>query len=184
MKPKAPRSVNVAELHEALKNRAVSQLVDVRMGFEFAGGHVPAAVNIPLAQLDSRISELDKEQDLWIICASGNRSSQAATALHAKGFSVVDVAGGTGAWRRAGHAVEPKGSLRTLLLPAAVVLLLGLAPAIPMFSEEPHLFGKLRWVAGGAVGMTGMDWFDLVMHGAPWLWLLWSAGRLARDRMR
>ena len=47
-------------------------------------------------------------------------------------------------------------------------LTLGLAP----FSPEPHLFGKIRWVAGGAIGMQGMDWFDLFFHGLPWLLLV------------
>jgi len=47
-------------------------------------------------------------------------------------------------------------------------LTLGLAPFLP----EPHIWGKLRWVAGGARGMGGMDWFDLLLHGFPWLLLL------------
>lgn len=47
-------------------------------------------------------------------------------------------------------------------------LLLGLAPFYP----EPHLFGKLRWLAGGGKGMAMMDWFDLVWHGWPWVLLL------------
>lgn len=55
-------------------------------------------------------------------------------------------------------------------------LLLGLAPFVP----EPHLFGKLRWVAGGAVGMQAMDWLDLLWHGAPFLLLV----RLGIVRLR
>lgn len=47
-------------------------------------------------------------------------------------------------------------------------LLLGLAPFVP----EPHLLGKLRWLAGGAVGMQALDWFDLIWHGLPWVLLL------------
>lgn len=47
-------------------------------------------------------------------------------------------------------------------------LTLGLAPYFP----EPHFWGKLRWVAGGARGMAPIDWFDLVFHGLPWLLLL------------
>ena len=47
-------------------------------------------------------------------------------------------------------------------------LTLGLAPFFP----EPHLWGKIRWVAGGAIGMQPMDWWDLVMHGAPFLLLM------------
>lgn len=46
-------------------------------------------------------------------------------------------------------------------------LTLGLAPFVP----EPHLFGKVRWVLGGANGMQPMDWFDLVWHGLPWVLL-------------
>jgi len=47
-------------------------------------------------------------------------------------------------------------------------LLLGLAPFFP----EPHLWGKIRWVAGGAIGMSTMDWLDLLWHGAPWILLI------------
>jgi hypothetical protein len=47
-------------------------------------------------------------------------------------------------------------------------LTLGLAP----FSPEPHLVEKVRWVSEGAQGMRPIDWFDLVLHSAPWLALL------------
>jgi hypothetical protein len=52
--------------------------------------------------------------------------------------------------------------------PLLASLTLGLAPFVP----EPHILGKIRWVAGGAVGMQGLDWFDLVFHGFPWVWLI------------
>ena len=45
---------------------------------------------------------------------------------------------------------------------------LGLAPYFP----EPHIWGKIRWIAGGANGMQPMDWFDFVFHGAPWFLLI------------
>jgi len=44
-------------------------------------------------------------------------------------------------------------------------LTLGLAPFFP----EPHIWGKLKWIAGGAVGMQPMDWFDTIFHGLPWV---------------
>lgn len=58
------------------------------------------------------------------------------------------------------------------LLPLWLIgaLTLGLAP----FHPEPHLIGKLRWVAGGAKGMQLLDWFDLLLHGLPWLLLFLS----------
>ena len=45
---------------------------------------------------------------------------------------------------------------------------LGLAPFFP----EPHIWGKLKWVAGGAEGMQMMDYLDLVFHGTPWILLI------------
>jgi hypothetical protein len=53
-------------------------------------------------------------------------------------------------------------------------LSLGLAPFFP----EPHIWGKLKWLAGGAVGMQPLDWFDTLLHGFPWLLLLFNAGIL------
>lgn len=47
-------------------------------------------------------------------------------------------------------------------------LTLGLAPFLP----EPHLLGKIKWIAGGAVGMTLKDWFDVLLHGFPFLLLI------------
>lgn len=49
-------------------------------------------------------------------------------------------------------------------------LTLGLAPFTP-----PHIIGKVQWVMGGAVGMKPMDWFDLFLHGLPWVYLIISA---------
>lgn len=68
--------------------------------------------------------------------------------------------------------------------PLLASLTLGLAP----FTPEPHILGKLRWLAGGAEGMAVMDWLDLAFHGAPWVWLLvvlghglWQRRRPAQD---
>lgn len=47
-------------------------------------------------------------------------------------------------------------------------LTLGLAPFLP----EPHIWGKIKWIAGGAVGMKAEDWFDVLFHGLPFILLL------------
>lgn len=49
-------------------------------------------------------------------------------------------------------------------------LTLGLAP----FAPEPHIWGKIKWVMGGAHGMALKDWGDLILHGTPWLLLMIS----------
>lgn len=48
-------------------------------------------------------------------------------------------------------------------------LTLGLAP----FKPEPHIWSKIKWIAGGANGMELMDWADTAMHGAPWILLIY-----------
>ncbi|WP_339626486.1 hypothetical protein [uncultured Winogradskyella sp.] len=47
-------------------------------------------------------------------------------------------------------------------------LTLGLAPFFP----EPHILGKLKWLAGGANGMVLKDYFDVLLHGVPFVLLL------------
>ncbi len=47
-------------------------------------------------------------------------------------------------------------------------LTLGLAPFVP----EPHIWGKIKWIMGGAVGMQSQDWLDFLFHGAPWFLLI------------
>lgn len=64
-------------------------------------------------------------------------------------------------------------------------LTLGLAPFFP----EPHLWGKLKWIAGGANGMKAVDWFDFAMHGTPVLFLILSlilrlTHRLNTDKLK
>ena len=94
--------------------------------------------------------------------------------------SIAPRSAGTSAWARAGYAIVAERSWRRLLTPLILSLTLGLAP----FSPEPHLVGKLRWLAGGAVGMGAQDYFDVVMHGAPFLWLLWTAVAVLRTPPR
>ena len=45
---------------------------------------------------------------------------------------------------------------------------LGVCPLFP----EPHIWGKLKWIAGGANGMNLKDWFDVVLHGFPFILLI------------
>ena len=58
--------------------------------------------------------------------------------------------------------------LNDFRLIALLCLTLGLAPFFP----EPHIWGKLKWIAGGATGMQPKDWFDVLLHGSPWVLLI------------
>lgn len=86
--------------HDA--HRLVAQgarLVDVRTAQEFATGHIPGAVNIPVQELGCRMGELDaKERPIVVYCRSGNRSGSAARILRSAGYSEVYDLGSMSRW--------------------------------------------------------------------------------------
>jgi hydroxyacylglutathione hydrolase len=104
----AIEQVTVAQLKEQLANDDL-QIVDVRRPGEYVNGHVPRALNAPLASLDKSLGPLPLRKDKLtaVICAGGYRSSAAASLLQKHGFSnLLNVSGGTGAWINAGYPVE------------------------------------------------------------------------------
>jgi rhodanese-related sulfurtransferase len=77
----------------------------VRSPGEYAGGHLPGAVNVPLDEVEAAAGRY-AGQDLVTVCHSGARSLADARLLSAAGARVQSLAGGTEAWRQAGHPVE------------------------------------------------------------------------------
>ena len=63
--------------------------VDVRTPGEFQAGSFKGAINIPVSELDSRLSELDKSKQIVVFCKSGARASKAEQILESKGFNDV-----------------------------------------------------------------------------------------------
>jgi rhodanese-related sulfurtransferase len=92
-----------SELATWLAEEPRLQLVDVRNPGELAAGVLPGARHVPLAALIERTGELDPAAPTVVYCASGYRSSIAASALRASGIAVVaDLLGGFNAWSAAG----------------------------------------------------------------------------------
>lgn len=79
------------ELPDLLAKGAV--IVDVRSAGEFAGGHNPQSINIPLDQLNGKLDSLDKDKTYILCCASGARSAAALGIFKSKGFKDVRNAG-------------------------------------------------------------------------------------------
>lgn len=98
------REVTIDDLSEAL-GRGVTVL-DVRDPGEYAEGHVPGVVNVPVGELPARIDELDRDQPVYVICASGKRSAAMTDHLTSAGFDAASVAGGTTAWVSAGRPTQ------------------------------------------------------------------------------
>jgi rhodanese-related sulfurtransferase len=94
------RETSVAELRARASEAMV---VDVREPEEFANGHVPGAVNLPQAELATRLNEVPRDRPVFLICQGGFRSLRAAQFLSQCGIAdVASVKGGTEAWRAAG----------------------------------------------------------------------------------
>lgn len=102
------RTIDIAQLASKLAAApgGGATLVDVREVAEFAEGHVPGAVNIPMGRLPMRAGEIDRTAPVYVICRSGNRSSAMVDLLTAQGFEAYNVTGGTQAWIEAGHPVD------------------------------------------------------------------------------
>lgn len=100
---KAPE-VTTADLAAALDGGAY--LLDVRRPDEWAEKRVPGAVLIPLDELGTRVDEVPTDRTVFVICAVGGRSLNAATALNANGWDAVSVAGGTNRWEQEGRPVH------------------------------------------------------------------------------
>ncbi len=89
--------------------RADVLLLDVREHDEWAAGHGPAAVHVPLGELASRIDEIPRDHLVVCICRSGNRSARATQFLRAQGIEARNMVGGMRAWALAGLPLVATG---------------------------------------------------------------------------
>ena len=99
----------VDELRAQLDSGAARlQVLDVRRPGEYADGHVPGALQVPLDRLAAQSPGLDRTRPLAVICASGYRSSVACSLLQSQGWpgELYNVVGGTSAWVAAGFPTE------------------------------------------------------------------------------
>lgn len=96
---KHPNVISNEELEKKLNMNENIVVLDVRETAEFAFNHIPNARSIPLGELKDRLNELNKEDHIFVVCRTGNRSDLAAQKLTEKGFiQVVNVLPGMSQW--------------------------------------------------------------------------------------
>jgi rhodanese-related sulfurtransferase len=105
--PQTVPSVDVADLVRPLPEGAV--LLDVREPDEWAAGHAPEALHIPLGDLAARLGELPAGSDVYVVCRSGGRSARATAYLNVNGWDAINVAGGMRAWELANLPLTTEG---------------------------------------------------------------------------
>src|SRR5262245_59665662 len=99
--PQQVPSVSVVELPVALPDGVT--LLDVREADEWAAGHAPEALHIPMSELAGRLGELPAEESLYVVCRSGGRSARVTAYLNANGWDASNVDGGMRSWHAAGR---------------------------------------------------------------------------------
>ena len=98
-------TTNVTEVKQRHEQGEYLQLIDVRSPTEYAAGHLPGAVNIPMDQIQGRLADVDIRRPLVLVCQSGRRAAMTAEMLKPLGHDVLVLEGGTAAWLQAGHPV-------------------------------------------------------------------------------
>jgi rhodanese-related sulfurtransferase len=93
--------IDVNALAERL--RAGARLIDVREPDEYARGHVPGALSVPLATVPDQLDLFRGPSPTYVICQAGGRSRRACEFVEAHGIDAVNVEGGTGAWIASGR---------------------------------------------------------------------------------
>ncbi len=95
------------ELELAMALQGAPCVVDVRSPGEYEAMHIPKALHIPLGSLHERLGEIPRDQSIVVLCASGYRSSTAASLLRRQRFAdVSSLLGGIQAWHKAGLPVR------------------------------------------------------------------------------
>lgn len=93
------RSQMTDEVQQRLRRKESFLVLDVRELDEWVYGHIPQAKHIPLMELPERMNELDRKQEIVVVCHSGGRSYQACQYLAHHGYNVINMLGGMSAWR-------------------------------------------------------------------------------------
>ena len=89
---------------ELIQERPSLVILDVRTDAEFRDGHIEGAINIPVGELEERLGELDKDDEILIYCRTGNRSSTAVGILEGNEFTkIYHMNEGITAWTSAGY---------------------------------------------------------------------------------
>ena len=165
-------SMTPEKLNEETKSGRFLQMVDVRSATEFAAGHIPGAVNIPMDQLESRLGDISAGSPVVLICLGGQRAKICADILKPRFENLAVLEGGTRAWIERGlpvvAAVRTRWSLeRQVRLGAGILVLAGCALALLVNAAWIYLAAFIG--AGLAfAGLTDICPMGMLLGRMPW----------------
>lgn len=165
------RQVTAAELAQGGGTRR-AQWVDVRSASEYASGHLPGAVNVPMEEVEARLEDLSMDVPIVLVCQSGKRARMVAGLLPPCREDVIVLDGGTRAWIKAGlpvvASVRTRWSLeRQVRLAAGVLVVSGIVLAA-MWS--PYWLCLSGFVGLGLMfaGLTDFCPMAVLLARLPW----------------
>ncbi len=148
------------------------QLIDVRSPSEFAAGHIPGAINIPMDELETRLGDIRKDRPAILICQSGKRAEMSARLLQDRGYDLRLLNGGVSEWERCGQSVicnqKSRWSLeRQVRLGAGLIVLTGVS--LSLFLRPDWIY--LSAFAGAGLVFAGLTNFcpmASILGRMPW----------------
>lgn len=161
------------DVHELNNSSAFAfQAIDVRSPTEFAAGHIPAAINIPMYEIESRLGDLRPGLPIVLVCQAGKRASMTHALLSGKVDDLLVLTGGTDAWKAAGlpliASTRSRWALeRQVRLGAGLLVLTGVLLG---FLVNPGWFWLAGFVGGGLVfaGTTNFCAMAHLLTLLPW----------------
>lgn len=162
------RTITIADVRKLTD----AQLIDVRSPSEFASGHIPGAINIPMDQIEARLEDINRTQPVILICQMGKRARMTAGLLDPCQLQLSVLEGGTSAWIEAGQpvvqSVRSRWSLeRQVRLGAGLLVLAASALALVWNLRWLYLAG---FVGAGLTfaGLTDICPMAELLHRMPW----------------
>jgi rhodanese-related sulfurtransferase len=164
-------TVTVEELSSEIQQGHRTQMIDVRTATEYAAGHIPCAINIPMDQFESRRKDLRLEDGVVLICKGGTRARIVAGWIE-QGVGVRVLEGGTDAWIKRGLEVVATARTRwslerqvrlvagLLVLSASVLAISGVHAAIwlAVFIGAGLTFAGATDICGMGILLAKMPW--------------------------
>lgn len=167
------REIQVEDLKQRLGNRDALTLIDVRTPAEYASGHVPEAVNIPLDRITTaKVQSVAHGKEVVLLCMSGKRSERACEIVADEIPDAYSLVGGTNAWIAAGNAVQGSGKTvmsleRQVRIVAGTLVLFGLLLGM---SGLRIGYGLSAFVGAGLIfaGVTDTCGMAMLLAKMPW----------------
>lgn len=167
------KQATVHEINELLDSGGECQVIDVREFSEFNSERIADAQLMPLSNFEKHADEIDHSKPVYLMCRSGNRATQAAEKLAAKGFTDIHVVkGGMTAWAGADLPII-KGESKVWSLERQVRFAAGLfvlAGVVLGFAVSPYLFLLSGFVGAGLIfaAVTDTCGMAMVLARMPW----------------